>query len=357
MPEDAAVWAPSVPLHDLADDAPGISAAGLQPDFPLSNDESAAYFDQARARVALPEYQQATNRTAVVVGESALMGTLQFIPEETIVVLDSQAEMCSFMDRYVDTLREAETRVEWGERIGIFEGDHDNPSDFALHLAFRSMQQIREWINTGYPHPLNSDQLFHKAQQLALQKAIIPWHGDITSKRDMRKLGKTLRAHDATVTMMNLTNVISHGRDFPDASDYAKRLEALPITPHAPILTTAVTGRPSDPPNNIIVEATGPFFGLENLRQHGGKTKGPNRGIVVERKVERDANSILNSLGGLLALITQDIERMGGRGPLQRRGFTAADSMIVSMSDAGIEEIKVADLPPEIRHALRDILP
>lgn len=359
MAEEAAMLAPSVPLYGLADHAPDISGAGVEPDYPLSNDESASYFDQARARVALPEYQEATNRTAVVIGESALMATLQFIPEETIVVLDSSAEMCNFMDRYVDTLREAETRIEWGEMMGVFEGK-DNPSDYALSLAMRSMQQIREWVTTGYPHPLNSDELFHQARQLALQKAIIPWHGDITSRLDMHKLGKTLRAHDATVTMMNLTNVIAYGQDFPDASGYAKLLGALPITPNAPILTTTTRSKPNAPLDSRIVEATGPFFGLENLRQHGGRTKAPNRGSVAERQVERpDDRPLVNGLGGLflLAMIAEDIQRMGGRDALRERGFSSADSIIVALSHEGIEEIKVEDLPPEIRHALRDIMP
>src|SRR5690348_15324706 len=98
-----------LPLPDLANDAPDLtghmySSADVR--YPLSNDEcTAPYFEQLSVRTETPEFQNAKNRVAILVGESGLAANLKYIPEETIVLLDTSPDMNIFMEMYVDSLR------------------------------------------------------------------------------------------------------------------------------------------------------------------------------------------------------------------------------------------------------------
>jgi len=81
---------------------------------------------------------------------------------------------------------------------------------------------------------------------------------------------------------------------FKTAAEYADILRNLPVTPNAPILTTSRSGKPSSHPvaqiansdtGYGIVQATGPFFGLDNLAKVGGVLYGRNaRGAAVMRQ-------------------------------------------------------------------------
>lgn len=312
IPERGGVLAGSVPLHGLSEQAPVLPSDydPAEVKFSFSNDESATYFDQVRSRTALPEYQEATNRVAVVVGESSLAAALPYIPEETIIMVDQSPAMGAFMNRYIEGLRSARTPDDWAEFMGFRHPDTNN--DAELKMVSRILFQVEEWRSLGYQHPLADNDAFAEVSELARQKAIIPWRADINSRRDMKRLGKALKAHDAHVTMMNLTNVMACPGALDEASDYAARLRHLPLTPNAPILAT--TTRPKLTGSFLglgpIVEATGPFFGLDNLARHGGSTSPYRGGSAVERQYAPaagrdfeeifDHNSVIKALLGAL---------------------------------------------------------
>lgn len=284
-PEIPSEAATSVPLYNLRHTAPKLwplkrcSSIGVP--YSFSNDESAAYYDQTRARTATAEYGAATNRTAIVVGEGALLASLAYIPEETVILVDESADMCRFMKTYVDSLRSSESIDEWRHSVVT-------TSDMSDRLE----SQATEWVDTGYDHPLTNSEAYDTARTAAQEKAIIPWRANIGNKRQMRRLGDALRDNDANVTMLNLTNVLTYDPEFTNAQRAVQTLKELPLTPHAPILTTNATAKtyPMEPWRTPIVQATGPFFGLENLYQHGGNTQGLNRGSVAERQYAPGAN-------------------------------------------------------------------
>lgn len=283
----------SMPLHDLVDDAPPLAATYNPNDieYAFSNDESAHYFDETRVRASTPEYRQASNRVAIVVGESALMSTLPLIPEETIIVVDQSEDMCSFMHDYVASLRTAETINDWGKAMGLIENDNHVHAYNQMRKGF--VGQSGEWRNTGYSHALDNPDVYRQAHQLARQKAIIPWHADIADPHDMAALGKALRDRDAHVTFVNITNVPSVYAIPGDSAGWANRLDQLPMTSHAPILATANHPKegidPSDPNVTRITEALGPFFGTQNLRQYGGLSVGFVQGSLYSRQYRNAA--------------------------------------------------------------------
>lgn len=244
--------------------------------FPFSNDDSIDAFRDAMDRTETEDYQQATNRTAVIIGESALATNIQHIKEETIVLLDSSVPMVQHMTNYVDLLRDARDATAWKWQIGVGNNKLDSQSQARYGNMLR--EQIEWWERSKEPHALRTPSMFKAAQTLAREKAIIPWHGDITSDEDMARLGIALRKLDATVTLLNLSNVIPFTAcaprlpSFPTAAGYADKLTHLPTVPNVPILTTSLTSYSG----GRIVESTGPFSGLDDLRDSGGdSTSGP----------------------------------------------------------------------------------
>jgi hypothetical protein len=262
---EAEAPAPSVPLHGLIDYAPDISGPVDYSRLPFvfSNDESAASYDEARSRLEDPDYTRATNRTAVIVGEGSLMAALPMIPEETIVVVDKSPEMCAYMARYVEVLREAGGIDEWAENMGFYKGD--------VHAIRKLRLQAAEWYDTGYTHPAHYDEAFVEASQLAQEKTIIPWRADLASRADMEKLGRTLEEHDANVTLLNITNTTaSHFRAVRRAKHAARRLGRLPVLQSTPILATTYQHKPPIAPYGYnFVRSAGPFKGLDYLVRHG----------------------------------------------------------------------------------------
>ena len=267
----------SVPLHGLAAEAPAVSAIARSDRviFPFSNDDSIDNFQTALDRTGTSEYQSATNRVAVLIGESALTTNIHQIPEETIILLDSSAPMVGHMGKYVDSLRAASGAHAWKRKMGMH---YLSSLDRDTRTRYEGMMlnQIEWWEGRGEPHALSTPEMFDGSRALAREKAIIPWRGDITSDADMAALGHSLRKFDAVVTLLNLTNVIPYTAglsdrfpSFPTAAGYAKVLSHLPTTYEMPILTTSAYAIG----NNRMVEATGPFFGLTDLRRTGGDSQ------------------------------------------------------------------------------------
>ncbi len=342
-PEEVLSLAESRPLHELSDIAPktGLREYDLKDvRYSFSNDESPRYFDQTRVRASLPEFREASNRTAILIGESSLIAALPFLEEDTIILLDSSPVMCEFMSRYVDGLKKCKTIEEWLNFIGL--EDEENQDTFAT-FTFRIREQIREWEQSGYTHGLNSQDAYDAARKAVEAKAFIPWCADLTDEKAMKQLGEALKTRDANVTFMNLTNALPCTSRFDESRKFAKRLEHLPVTPNAPILTTGGVRKGG---NGYIVEATGPFFGLENLKKFGGRTYdgwmrrelGPiaRRQYALESGVDKSFDS-LTELGGIAITVVQ-----------------TTDGRDMSVMVGGLSSSEL-DSNPELRNYLRSL--
>lgn len=293
QPNTEVSLAPSRPLHELVADAPGVpwpEEAWIT--FPFANDEcTAPYFKQLQARVETPGYQSASNRVALLVGESALAANLQYIPEETIILADRSSSMLLFMARYIDALRSMATPEEWMKEMAIDEAALLSKSPHIAHMRSQALAQIKTWRTAGYASPFVDPAAYSEASYIARRKAIIPWCADIKSAQDVAQLGNVLRTYNATVTMMNLTNVMPFASDLATAEEGAEVLAHLPVTDEAPILTTT-PGQP-DPGKSwwhvsdttiFPLEMTGPFFGLKNLAEAGGNITLAPYGPLVQRR-------------------------------------------------------------------------
>lgn len=277
--------APSRPLHELASWAPAYPEACIHENvgYTISNDESARYYDELQLRTLTPDFLEATNRVAVLVGEASLASALPMIPEETIILLDQSPEMASFMAEYLACLQEADTIEDWYAMM-----DLRSPVPWSAEDATRDRieDQAYDWQEEGYRHAFKDEESFQQAKELARTKAIIPWVGDITRDSDMGYLGDALRSNDAHVTLVNLTNVLAVNRDYGLASSYVAPLRNLPVTDTTPIMLTGISSKYPGTRRSNIVKATGPFFGLDNLAEHGGLTTPRNigSGASVERQ-------------------------------------------------------------------------
>jgi hypothetical protein len=258
------------PLYELLDEAPDIPATVHDAvPFPFSNDDSMASFQEAMGRASTREYRRANNRVAVVIGESALVGAnLRRITEDTIIMVGNDPNQVRYMADYAFNLQEVGNDQEKWLKSLI----PRNEAYKIWHIA-RLLEQA-SWLDfKGERSALRDDALFDEVQEMSWQKAFIPWYADITSEKDMEYLGTTLRKYDATVTILNLSNVIpfsvhsEEARSFPTAAGYADVLERLPMAANVPILTASRYGVRED---FATVHATGPFYGLDDLRRRGG---------------------------------------------------------------------------------------
>jgi hypothetical protein len=103
------------PLYELGQEAPLIPRqvdADLT-DFKFSNDDSIASFQDAWCRVESPEYQNVRNKVTVVVGEGALHTNIQYLPEQTIVMVGNEPEQVKYMDYYTFIFQTARDQKEW----------------------------------------------------------------------------------------------------------------------------------------------------------------------------------------------------------------------------------------------------
>lgn len=327
----------SRPLHELKEHAPVTPSEvvlGLVY-FPFSNDDSATYYDQVQVRTTLPEYREATNRTAVIVGEGSLMAALPMIAEDTIILVDQSEDMCAYMESYVEALREAETFDEWAEMMELKDGSKVASDAYNAVGAIRT--QKLHWYHEDYEHPVDSLDLYDRARKAATKKAIIPWRADLTDESEMRYLGEVLKAHDAHVTFMNLTNALgSEVVAVEAAAERAEILSALPVTPEAPIIATSYIAKYAP---SALAQAVGPFFGLKNLGKQGGASIDHFSRQAQAEVARMIGPELLRSLlGGMAA----------GHGMPARR----PNMNIISLGPNGAGIISLDSLPPELRNML-----
>lgn len=253
----------------------------LNPTFSFSNDESAAYYQQTSVRRDTSEFLTSSNRTALLVGEASLAAALggNLIPEDTIILVDTSQVHNAFMVRYIHALRSCKTPGEWQRYMGLAAQLEPYDADGSLASAAynkldRLLSQAEEWRAAGIAHALQDPEAYNQAQQRAKDKAIVVWNADLASSNNMQAMGHVLKQQNATITFANMTNVLSTDQRFLHASQLAENLAELPFSPTAPILTSSRDrlSSPNDFIDDYIVQATGPFFGLENLRVHGGAT-------------------------------------------------------------------------------------
>jgi hypothetical protein len=292
--------APSRPLHELAAEAPALDDEPFKPwltDFPRANDESAIYWRQTRARTETAEYQKATNRTALLVGESSLISALPYIPEDTIIIINNNPHSSIYMQHYIDALRTAPTIQDWFDqmehRMNPYENDDWLKRYKQQFLGVGLDRQLKQWQDAGMEQGLDDEEAYRLSSQLAREKAIIPWEANLQDPAAMERLNQALRAHKATITFVNLANVMEWLKDVSPRPPLA--LEDLPMTEYAPILTTAMVAVPKHVRRIIMAQirqdrgqaprdqssvklagpvylsaATGPFFGLRNFFEQGG---------------------------------------------------------------------------------------
>lgn len=255
-------------------------------DHPISNDDSAATFGQTVNRQFSPEYQGVKNRVAAIVGESALMASIRYMPEDTILIVDRSPAMIAYMARYVSALRASADIGEWYGYMGFSEQSREYPANIGEIVRNIYQLQAEYWTRAGYNHPAVSGDAFEEAKEQAQQKVIIPWRADITESRDMSQLGKALRAYDASITFLNLTNVLACVSSIRSAEQAADLLDGLPFTSDVPIVLSTEADE-STPSDFKFTHPTRLFFGLDDLRLNGGVTDidSPLRGSAVNAVV------------------------------------------------------------------------
>jgi hypothetical protein len=285
------------PLYDLQQVAPELPAwYASDVSFPFSNDDWHPGFTTARARLQSPEYQAVAHPVAMVIGESALAASIHLITEPTILVVDTSPAMVKHMGKYVQALREEPTCNAWNKRM------IDSHPDSLVRYRYRGElgEQIERHIERGCTHPLDkhtktpaaTQKAYKRARKAAKEKAIIPWLANITQADDLAYLDHELRARDATLTLLNLTNVIPYtvannpASPLSDSADFANILGTLPTTANIPILTTSSFFEPA----TRVLEPTGPFAGLDDLATRGGSSSegpvncGPTRAAIKKVK-------------------------------------------------------------------------
>jgi len=273
------------PLYALADVAPELPVTFLpeKVEYPFSNDDSLDSLEEAYERVNQPSYNNDLNNVALIMGEGALSTAIMATPEKTIVLIDKNPHMALHMRRYVDYFRISEDDEDWLRNMGLYFDSTvmspDTRKDFALALE----DQIQWWNASGKAHALDGPEIFQHSKEHFQAKAIIPWHADITNTEDMQTLGDHLHRLDAQITFLNLTNAIpTNTRLIPNASVAADMLSPLPIVADAPILTFSpcpsrrLASKLARVNTEPLLQPTGPFYGLEDLRTRGGDSiKGP----------------------------------------------------------------------------------
>ncbi|MBL8122355.1 hypothetical protein JNM87_06435 [Candidatus Saccharibacteria bacterium] len=276
--------APLQGLVEFAEQTASVTERAPLPDYAFSNDELASYYAALKLRKVSPDFMLASNRVAVLIGESALAAALgeEMLPEETIIMLDVNKMHSAYMQHYIEALRTRSSPLEWRNTVlGEHEQANDQPNASAATLL---ESQIREWRASGYTHALTNQEAYMRAQSEARKKTIITWSGDVTNRDHMTLLGNALKGRDAYITFLNLSNVMPTNDTLHTAAAFALPLENLPLTPSTPILTSSLRQKEDD---SIIVEATGPFWGLQNLRLHGGNTNTLSKrtlGAAVDRQ-------------------------------------------------------------------------
>ena len=268
--------APSRPLHELAtiqSESPRMLPRqwGGKASSTVTNDESARSYAEAAARVLDPEFRTTANRVAFVIGEAALVAALPYIHEETVIVADYSTDMIAYMEAYLDALKVANNYADWYYTIRT-EYAQRNPYGYDQEMEhIRWGLQVKQWLSVLGTHPAKSLQHFALTQDAVRYKAVVPMHIDINSGYSMDQLGQWLGGLGATITFMNLSNVMEVNSHASQGA-FHEGLTLLPIGRTAPILTTSII-QPATVYNDegqrtgTAIGATGPFFGLDNLRR------------------------------------------------------------------------------------------
>jgi hypothetical protein len=302
------------PLYDLADRAPQLPNRPYRPRrivFAFSNDELGASLPSLQARTLLPEYRAASNRVALLVGESSLTSSIRYMPEDTIIFVDENPDMCLYMERYVANMLEASSPIDWISRMAL--NDNNFMRGKEGYFARQLIAQVDEWKEAGTIHAMSNANEFKAAQQALSKKTFIPWRGNLLNSTHMNDLAQALNSRGASITFMNLTNVVPYV-GARTSNRFVQKINMLPITPNAPILTTNVSSRyPRDFQELIkvilgkgipIAQATGPFFGLESLANDGGRLVPPALGAIMLRgytQVDTSGRSVEAVLKDIIA--------------------------------------------------------
>jgi len=166
--------AESRPLHELADHAPTLPSRGYDLSevyYPFSNDEAIApYLAQLQARTQTAEYQAASNRVAVLVGESSLATNLKHIPEDTIILLDNSVDMCLFMANYIAGLRTSNTTLEWLQAMDLAEPRLDDKNMYRFSALQDLTKQTYEYMSAGSAHIFTDDAEFLASKAIVQKK-------------------------------------------------------------------------------------------------------------------------------------------------------------------------------------------
>lgn len=259
--------------------------------FAFSNDASADCFYDQQKRIVTENYRTAQNRVALLVGESALLGALHYIPEETIIMLDYSSHTVKFMERYIEGLKNDNDIESWlrGVNSGV-EGESLAADEELLR------RQHSLWREGGHRHGLDSDDSFRLVQRTANKKTIIPWCADILNKDEMQDLGDALRSVNSIVTFMNATNVIEYTAPIYNGADqslhqFVAGVGELPMVSDAPIVTTSLYARDYHPDFDESMrnplQPTGPFFGIDDLLNNGGSIYDGEKRVVPTRAIYR----------------------------------------------------------------------
>ncbi len=271
--------AESRPLHELSDMAPGppeIYANFTDVYYPFFTEECAQQYAQAaESRVGSPEFSATENRVALLIGEGALLPALAYIPEETIVIADSNQKVLHHVQNVIDALRDCSTPQEWFDYMGVDKPFHNS---YTQNSKQNLRAQVLEWQTAGFVHPLGdfatSTAAYQKARELIAGKAIVPWRMEIGYPEDVDELAKALRSMNGHITLANFSNLPAM-KKFRDPNNFTASLSELPFTPHAAILATA--GRIRKPrtqeedefwfqnPDSGSLQSRGPFYGLDDL--------------------------------------------------------------------------------------------
>lgn len=297
--------------HTAPEHTTSMSEHLTPPDYAFSNDELANYYAALKVRTVSPDFKTASNRVAILIGEGALAAALGagMLPEEIIIMLDINKKHGAYMQRYIDALRTSSSPQEWRNTVlGEHAQANDQPNTSATTLL---ESQIHEWQASGYTHALTDQKAYMRAQSEARKKTIITWSGDVTSQDHMILLGEALKSHNAHITFLSLSNVMPTNDTLHTAAAFVQPLQHLPFTSSTPILTSSLRQKED---GSIIVEATGPFWGLENLRLHGGNTNTLTQntlGAAVDRQYHNNqpapylSPSLTNALQRLLQMKQQ----------------------------------------------------
>ncbi len=260
--------AASRPLYELADtvidDGSGQNFYATKAPWPVNIDEFARAYVESALRTETVDYQQASNRVAIVVGEGAFNTSVLYTPEDTVLLIDISRGACRYMQSYSIALQEEPSSALWKRRMQTVWDTTTYRIPESIDEAFAN--QIRQWNDSGYHHSFSDEATYYRAHKAAQTKALIPIQMDITNIDHINTLATRLNKLDAKITFANFTNLIDIAFRCR-ADNFAEAVSALPFSEFAPILASYVQiPTPIEANSGANTRSvSGPFFGLSNL--------------------------------------------------------------------------------------------